>query len=94
MLSGTLFYIGSEPCMTIFNQFIIEILPNVFEIVENIEKKFKLPQLIKGLTDSISDIDSEKREINYNFVSENNDEKFHFQSICFSYSFEFSYQAI
>ena len=38
MLSGTLFYIGSEPCMTIFNQFIIEILPNVFEIVENIEK--------------------------------------------------------
>ena len=86
MLSGTLFYIGSEPCMTIFNQFIIEILPNVFEIVENIEKKFKLPQLIKGLTDSISDIDSEKREINYNFFSENNDEKFHFQSICFSYS--------
>ena len=86
MLSGTLFYIGSEPCMTIFNQFIIEILPNVFEIVENIENKFKLPQLIKALTDSINDIDNEKREINYNYFSENSEEKFHFQSICFSYS--------
>ena len=86
MLSGTLFYIGTEPCMTIFNQFIIEILPNVFEIVENIEKKFKLPQLIKGLFDSINDIDNEKREINYNYFSENSEEKFHFQSICFSYS--------
>ena len=86
MLSGSLFSIGVEPCMTVFNQFIIEILPNVFEIVENIEKKFKLPQLLKGLTDSIKDIDSEKREINYNYFTENSEEKFHFQSICFSYS--------
>ena len=86
MLSGALFSIAVEPCLTVFNQFIIEILPNVFEIVENIEKKFKIPQLLKGLTDSIKDIDSEKREINYNYFSENNEEKFHFQSICFSYS--------
>jgi len=86
MLSGRLFSIGSEPCMTIFNQFIIEILPNVFEIVQIIEQNFKLPELIKGLTETIKDIDNENREINYDYFSENNDERFHFQSICFSYS--------
>jgi len=86
MLSGKLFSIGVDPCMTIFNQFIIEILPNVFEIVQNMEQNFKLPELIKGLTETIKDIDSENREINYDFFQENNDERFHFQSICFSFS--------
>ena len=85
-LSGQLFSIGIDPCMTIFNQFIIEILPNVFEIVQILEHNFKLPELIKGLTETIKDIDSEEREINYDYFSENNDEKFHFQSICFSYT--------
>ena len=86
MLSGQLFSIGIHPCMTIFNQFIIEILPNVFEIVQILEHNFKLPELIKGLTEKINDIDNEEREINYDYFSENNDDKFHFQSICFSYT--------
>ena len=86
MLSGNLFSINMNPCMTIYNQFIIEILPIVFEIVQKLEENFKLPQLIKGLTETINDIDDEKREINFDYFKENKDEKFHFQSICFSYS--------
>ena len=86
MLAGQLFTIGVEPCMTIFNQFIIEILPTVFEIVQNIEQNFKLPEIIKGLTKTITDIDNEKRCINYNYFSENTDEILQFQSICFSYT--------
>ena len=85
-LSGTLFYIGMEPCMTIFNQFIIEIIPMIFEIIQKTEENFKLPEIIKTLTDSIKEIDNEKRDINYNFFEQNTDEKFQFQSICFSYN--------
>ena len=85
-LSGKLFSIGIDPCKTIFNQFIIEIIPNIFEIVQILEQNLKLPELIKGLTETIKDIDNEEREINYDYFSENNDDKFHFQSICFSYS--------
>ena len=86
MLSGKLYSIVFEPCMTIFNQFIIEILPNVFEIVQNIGENFKIPDLIKGLTETTKDIDKENREINYNYFIENKEERFYFQSICFSYS--------
>ena len=86
MLSGKLYSMVSHPCMTIYNQFIIEILPNVFEIVQNIGENFKLPELIKGLTETTKDIDSEDREINYNYFTENKDERFNFQSICFSYT--------
>ena len=86
MLSGKLYSIGIDPCMTIFNQFIIEILPTIFEIVQKIEDNFKLPELIKGLTETTKDIDNENREINYNYFEENKDERFYFQSICFSYS--------
>ncbi len=46
-----------NPCMTIYNQFIIEILPIFFEIVQKLE----LLQIIKGPTGTINDIDHEKR---------------------------------
>ena len=84
MLTGNLFTIGVDPCMTIFNQFIIGILPLVFEIVQNIEQDLKIPESIKRLTETINDIDNEKRSINFNYFSENLDEKFYYQSICFS----------
>ena len=76
MLSGKLYSIGIDPCMTIFNQFIIEILPTIFEIVQKIEDNFKLPELIKGLTETTKDIDNENREINYNYFEENKDSIF------------------
>ena len=84
MLSGHLFSIATSPCMTIFNQYIIEILPIVFQIVENATKDFNLPELLNKLKETINDINDNNREIDYNYFKENDDEKFHFQSICFS----------
>jgi hypothetical protein len=84
MLTGKLFFKPEEAHMTIFNQFIIETMPMVFEIIQKIEYNIKLPDMIKGLTETIKDIDNENRNINYDYFIENKDEKFHFQSICFS----------
>ena len=86
MFSGKLFYVGVKPCMTIFNKFIIEILPQIFEIIQNIETNFKLPEIINELITSIKDMNNIKRKINYNYFFENSDEKFQIQSICFSYT--------
>ena len=84
MLSGKLFSMAINPCMTIFNQYIIEILPIVFQIVENAIQDFILPELLDKLKETINDINDINREINYNYFKENEEEKFHFQSICFS----------
>ena len=82
--SGKLFSMAIDPCMTIFNQYIIEILPIVFQIVENVTQDFILPEFLDKLTETINDIDDINRKIDYNYFEENDDEKFHFQSICFS----------
>jgi len=86
ILSGNLFYLGNKPCMTIFNKFIIEILPDIFQIVQNLEINFKLPEIITNLFDSIKDMNKISRKINYDYFCENSDEKFKIQSICFSYT--------
>ena len=85
ILSGKLFYVGDEPCKTIFNQFIIEILPEIFEIVQSIELNFNLPEILNDLIGSIKDMNNPKRKINYNYFYENDEEKFQIQSICFSF---------
>ena len=85
IISGKLFYIGIKPCMTIFNQFVIEILPEIFEIIQKIETNFKLPEIIKELISTIKDIDDINRKIDYNYFYENYEEKFQIQSVCFSY---------
>ena len=72
--------------MTIFNKFIIEILPDIFQIVQNLEINFKLPEIITNLFDSIKDMNKISRKINYDYFCENFDEKFKIQSICFSYT--------
>ena len=86
IISGKLFYVGVKPCMTIFNKFIIEILPQMFEIIQNIESNFKLPEITKELISSIKDMNNINRKINYNYFFENTEEKFQIQSICFSYT--------
>ena len=85
ILSGKLFYVGDEPCKTIFNQFIIEILPEIFEIVQSIELNFNLPEIVNDLINSIKDMNNPNRKINYNYFYENDEEKFQIQSICFSF---------
>ena len=84
MLSGKLFSMAIAPCMTIFNQYIIEIIPIVFQIVENAIQDFKLPKLLDKLKGTINDINDINRKIDYNYFEVNYEEKFHFQSICFS----------
>jgi hypothetical protein len=71
MLSGKLFSMAIDPCMTIFNQYIIEILPIVFQIVENAIQDFILPELLDKLKETINDINDINREINYNYFKEN-----------------------
>ena len=85
ILSGTLFYVGDEPCKTIFNRFIIEILPEIFEIVQSIELNSNLPEIINDLIGSMKDMNNTNRKINYNYFYENDEEKFQIQSICFSF---------
>ena len=39
-LSGKLFNKNNDPYMTLFNQYIIELMPQLFELVDYIEKNF------------------------------------------------------
>ena len=86
VISGQLFYVAGEPCKTIFNHFIIDIMPEILEIIQMIEMDFNLPEIITDLIASIKDMNNIKRNINYNYFYENEEEKFQIQSICFSYS--------
>jgi hypothetical protein len=72
IISGKLFNKNDEPYMTIFNKFIIEIMPQVFELVDNIMKNFKLPKNIQKLID---EEDKENKDINYDYFNENSNEK-------------------
>ena len=85
MLSGELFSVLSKPCFTIFNQYIIETMPKIFEIVQKIEHNFKMPNILQRLVDTSEKIDKSERVIKYDFFKENADEKFQCQSICFSF---------
>ena len=80
MIKGKLFNKKENPYMTIFNTFIIETLPQFFELVQNIEKNFKLPQNIINLIISYN----KKRNINYDYFLENKNENINYQNICFS----------
>ena len=81
MGTGNLFNKNNEPYMTIFNKFIIETMPQLFELVEYIEKHFELPAKIKKL---IYAYDKQKI-INYDYFKENPEETINYQSICFSW---------
>ena len=85
IISGHLFSNKNDPEYTIFNKFIIEIIPDIFEITINIQKNFKLPDFIIKVFNT-SDLINKKRNINYDYFNENNvNETIQFQSICFSY---------
>ena len=83
MLSGELFTKNDEPYLTLFNQFIIETMPNLFELVENLEKNLGFPEKIQKLIyDKNKNND---RNINYDFFKENPNENIQYESICFSW---------
>ena len=85
MVKGNLFNKNSDPYMTIFNKFIIETMPQLFETMEYIEKNFELPDKFKNLIDVCDKNDKSKKIINYDYFKENPEENINFQSVCFSW---------
>ena len=85
IISGILFSNKIEPEYTIFNKFIIEIMPEIFEIINNIQQNFELPELIIKVFNTSDLINDEKRNINYDYFNINKNEMIQFQSICFAY---------
>ena len=83
MLSGKLFTNCYE---IIYNKYIIEALPNFFEVIDNIEKNFKLPDIIRRLVNTCTDVNNTKRlrDFEYDFFFEKNEE-IQYQSLCFNF---------
>ena len=83
MLSGKLFTNSTD---MIYNKYIIETLPKFFEIIDNIEKNFKLPDVVQRLVNTSTDIKNTKRlqDFEYDFFFEKNEE-IQYQSLCFSF---------
>ena len=59
MLSGKLFSNCPE---VLYNSYIIETLPKFFEIIDSVEKNFKLPDVLQRLVNIYTDIKNTKRE--------------------------------
>ena len=83
MFSGTLFTNCYE---IIYNKYIIETLPKFFEVIDNIEKNFKLPDVLQRLVNTCTDIKNTKRlqDFEYDYFFEKNEE-IQYQSLCFNF---------
>ena len=88
ILSGSLFLVENAG-YTIFNKFIIDTLPSIFEIIidiDNITDNFNLPNFINNLiNDFPENINNKERNINYDYFMEKKDERIQYQSLCFSW---------
>ena len=86
MISGNLFDNEKTPYLTLFNKFILEKIPEIFELVDiYFNKTVPFSNRIQNLFDSSDDINSESRNINYDYFTENPTENIKYQSICFSW---------
>ena len=84
ILSLELFNKYHEPYMTLFNPFIIEIMPQLFEMMENLDKNFIVPFWIQRLINEKNSANIHKN-INYDYFKINKNENIQYQSICFSW---------
>ena len=86
-LSGKLFMNKKNEYFfyTLFNQFIIKLAPKIFNIIDKIEKRFKLPDILQRLIATCDDIDNTNRlnDFEYDYFFEKN-EDIQYQSICFN----------
>ena len=80
MLTGQLFTKKENSSMTLYNLFIIETLPKLFELMDNFRKNIELPDCINKLIKC----HYSERKINYDYFKENPNESIQFQSICSS----------
>ena len=76
-ISGNLFSIEDNG-YTLFNKYIINIIPQIFDIVINLNKDCILPEFINKL------INGKKIE-SYDYFTEKNEENIQYQSICISF---------
>ena len=84
ILSGKLFNNKKESEYTIFNKYIIETLPKIFEIIACVNQQKQNLKLSKKIQKLINSIGEPKRDINYEYFVENQ-ENIQQQSICFSW---------
>ena len=82
MIKGTLFIKSKEPNMTMFNKFIIDTMPKLFELVDIIDQQFDIPNTINNLVKSCNNLNLPERDINFDYFKENPKESIDFQSIC------------
>ena len=84
MIKGTLFIKKKDPYMTMFNRFIIDTMPKLFELVDIISQQFDVPTFIKNLLKTSDKCNLPERDINYNYFNENPKENINYQTICFN----------
>jgi hypothetical protein len=65
MIEGSLFTKNEDSYMTIFNLFIIDTTPKLFELVDIIEKQFETSDIIKNLLNDCINNNSVRRNIDY-----------------------------
>ena len=82
LLSGELFIDGFD---TLFNKYIIETFPKIIDIIDNIEKRFNLPDVMQRLVNTCTDTKNVKRleDFEYDYFFEKS-ESIQFQSLCFN----------
>jgi hypothetical protein len=86
MLSGKLFSNKKDFEFTIFNKYILDTLPKIFNIILEIisQKNFKLSNQIQKLINSSAEINNPERNLDYDYFKENQ-ENLRQQSICFNF---------
>ena len=86
MIKGTLFIKSKESNMTMFNRYIIDTMPKLFELMDIIEQKFNEfdePNIVKNLLNTSDKCNLPERNINYDYFKENPKENINYQIICF-----------
>ena len=87
LLSGKLFRNDSSEYFfyTLFNKLIIKTVPKIFNIIDKIEKKFKLPDVMQRLINTCKDKNNTKRlnDFEYDYFFEKY-EDIQYQSLCFN----------
>ena len=85
MIKGELFLRKDNFSMTLYNNFIIETMPTIFEIFENEDNNIELPDYVKRL---INKINTKEKYIDFDYgnLFENQGENIKFKCICTNFS--------
>ena len=84
IISLELFDKYNDPYMTLFNPFIIEVMPQLFEMMDNIDKNFSLPDWVLNLINE-KDKNAIDKYTNFDYFIHNKNENIQYQSIYFSW---------